>query len=98
MNLLSFYSNKYTVFPQVVLMPGKEHLHECYVKGRPIALELLKVTISVSSKPVTIQKALSAQHPGSALSIRFTQEGCDTEVQPLDPETDVGGAGMGFPR
>lgn len=32
------------------------------------------------------QKALSAQHPGSALS---TQEGCGTEVQSLDP-----GAGM----
>lgn len=34
-------------------MPGKAHLHECYVKGKPTALELLKVTTSVSSKPGT---------------------------------------------
>lgn len=67
-------------------MPGKEHLHGCYVKGKPTALELLKVTTFVSSKPVTNhpKKAPSAQHPGRALSMRFTQEGCDTEVQPLD--------------
>lgn len=62
-------------------MPEKEHFHECSVKGK--LTELLKVTISVFSKPVT-------NHPRKLclLSTQAVSSPPKKDVAP-DPEADV---------